>query len=57
MQGLYVEDEHRRIIDKMARKYDEILSNQEKLARWQEVTGSEIDKYFALGASENTLKS
>ena len=54
MQGIYVEEEHQRIIDEMARKYDEIQSDQEKLLRWQEVTSSELDKYYGLGASENT---
>ena len=29
----------------------------EKLARWQEVTSNELDKYFGLRASESTLKS
>ena len=54
MQGLYVEEEHQRMIDEMAGKYNEIQSDQKKLARCQEVTSSELDN---LGASENTLIS
>ena len=57
MQGLYVEEEHRRMIDEMARKYEEIQSDMDKLAKWQEVTSSELDKYYGLGASESTIKS
>ena len=57
MQGLYVEEEHQRMIDEMARKYEEIQSDLEKLERWQEVTSNELNKYFSLGASESTLKS
>ena len=42
MQGLYVDEEHQLIIDEMARKYDEIQPDQDKLLRWQEVTSSEL---------------
>ena len=44
MQGLYVNEDHELMIDEIARKYDNIQSDQGKLLRWQEVTSS--DKGF-----------
>ena len=35
MQGLYVEEDHQRMIDEMARKYEVIQSDLEKLLRWK----------------------